>query len=96
MVGLDEVPWLPNFGVSACSNGPLFLFNIREEFLDFLVLHRVLDGANHHTGLITLTHNQLRRGDTHCFAKFFIDGLVDVYSFRCDTDLKYDMVSLGK
>src|SRR5271170_1932238 len=71
------------------SNGNLvlFLLNIREEALDPLVLHRVLDRSEEDILLVAFTYLECLGEVDHCVAELRVDGFLDEDTFDSHADL---------
>jgi hypothetical protein len=83
---LDEEALLSGGGVLADGELVAVLLGVREELLDLLVLHLVLDGAEQGAGLGVADLDGLGEVD-HLGEELGVDALVDVDTLGGDTDL---------
>jgi hypothetical protein len=83
---LDEEALLGGGGVLANSELVAVLLGVREELLDLLVLHLVLDGAEERAGLGVADLDSLSEVD-HLLDELGVDALVDVDTLGGDADL---------
>ena len=83
---LDEEALALGGGVLADGELVAVLLGVREELLDLLVLHLVLDGAEQRAGLGVTDLDGLGEVD-HLLEELLVDALVDVDALGGDTDL---------